>query len=51
MGCEDEIVINLAISQLEESQNPDEKLDPKLMQVHLTGMSLICFFLFEFRLS
>ncbi len=44
MGEEDEIVINLAISQLEDATSnigmngiPDKRLDPKLMQVHLTG--------------
>ena len=31
LGYEDEVVSNFAISQLEESQNPDSKLDPKMM--------------------
>ena len=40
MGYEDEVVINFAISQLEEVQGPDKRLDPKMMQISLTGISL-----------
>lgn len=42
LGDEDDIVINFAISQLETGQaeaqsHPDKSIDPKMMQVHLTG--------------
>lgn len=38
MGEEDDILINFAISCLEDqSENPDKRLDPKHLQVQLTG--------------
>jgi hypothetical protein len=40
-GYEDDIVVNFAISLLEEEpSNPDKKLDPKMMQVNLTGNNI-----------
>ena len=37
MGYEDEVVINFAISQVEDVQGPDKRLDPKMMTISLTG--------------
>lgn len=37
MGYEDDVVINMAISYLEEPSGHDKKLDPKYLQVQLTG--------------
>ena len=40
MGDEDEIVVSFAISQIEDESNlhtADKRLDPRKMQVNLTG--------------
>ena len=44
MGYEDEIVISFAISQIEDENTlhtADKKLDPRKMQVNLTGNLLL----------
>ena len=38
MGYEDEVVINFAISQIEDVEGPDKRLDPKMMTISLTGI-------------
>jgi hypothetical protein len=48
MGLEDDVVVLYAVSQLEDQaavakQHPDHKVDPKRMQINLTGKSIrIC---------
>ena len=42
MGLEDDVVINYAVSQLEQEadeakSHPDRRFDPKRMQINLTG--------------
>eukprot|EP00350_Pseudokeronopsis_sp_OXSARD2_P011508 CAMPEP_0170541234 /NCGR_PEP_ID=MMETSP0211-20121228/1018_1 /TAXON_ID=311385 /ORGANISM="Pseudokeronopsis sp., Strain OXSARD2" /LENGTH=100 /DNA_ID=CAMNT_0010843887 /DNA_START=10 /DNA_END=309 /DNA_ORIENTATION=- len=37
LGYEDELISNFVISLLEEEPHPDNKLDPKLMQIRITG--------------
>ena len=41
LGFEDEVVINLAISQLED-QNINNPICPKHMQINLTGKFIMC---------
>lgn len=44
MGYDDELVINYAISQIEDDitlHTADKKLDPKKMQVNLTGKVIL----------
>ena len=37
LGYEDELVSNFVISQLEDETDPNTRLDPKVMQIRLTG--------------
>ena len=37
MGEEDEIVINYAIDQIQDAKDNNEKLDPKKMEINMTG--------------
>lgn len=42
MGMEDDVVVNYAVSQIEEEaarakSHPDQRIDPKRMQINLTG--------------
>ena len=37
MGEEDEIVINFAVTQIEDAQTNNEELDPRKVEINLTG--------------